>query len=509
MNRNIANWFAGTIDDLRVFDRELTQEELELVMRIDPLRAWQPSPADGAMADIRTATPLTWIEGDDASKHDVYFGSDEAAVAAADASDTTGVYRSQVSATRYTPSEDVDWGQTYFWRVDEVNADGSITRGRVWSFTVADYLIVDDFESYNDLEGNRIYETWIDGWTNGTGSVVGNLVAPFAEQTIVFSGRQAMPLDYNNINSPWYSEAEYSWATPQDWTFGDVNTLVVHFLGQVPEFIETAGGITMSAAGTDIWGTADEFRYAWKQLNGDGSIVARVDSLTDTHVWAKAGVMIRETLDGGSRHAMVVVTPGSGVAFQRRLSNDVVSVGTTEAGITAPRWVKLTRSGNTFTAQHSADGVTWVDVAHATDPTSALVGMGSSVYVGLALTSHASGVGCTAEFSEIATTGNVTGGWQVADVGVDHPGNSPESLYVAVEDGAGNVAVVTHPDPVATTLTEWQAWPIDLAGLTGVNVRSVEKLYIGAGDRDNPSPDGAGRVYIDDIRVIKPVPVIE
>jgi len=68
---------------------------------------------------------------------------------------------------------------------------------------------------------------------------------------------------------------------------------------------------------------------------------------------------------------------------------------------------------------------------------------------------------------------------------------------------------VPHPDPVATTLTEWQVWSIDLASLTGVNVRSVEKLYIGAGDRDAPSPNGDGRVYIDDIRVIKPIPVVE
>jgi len=316
-----------------------------------------------------------------------------------------------------------------------------------------------------------------------------------------------MPLDYNNINSPWYSEAERSWATAQDWTFGDVNTLIVHFRGEVPDYIETAGGITMSAAGTDIWGTTDEFRYAWKRLNGDGSIIARVDSITNTNVWAKAGVMIRETLEGGSRHAMVVATPASGVAFQRRLVNNDTSIGTTEPGIMAPRWVKLTRSGNTFTAQHSADGVTWGDVIHTTSPTSDTVVMGSSVYIGLAVTSHTTGVGCTAEFSEIQTTGNVTGQWQVAEVGVEQPGNSPESFYVAIEDSAGNVAVVPHPDPAATTLTDWQPWPIDLGRLTGVNVGSVKKLYIGAGDRDNPSPDGTGRVYIDDIRISDCVPV--
>ena len=101
---------------------------------------------------------------------------------------------------------------------------------------MADYLIVDDFESYTDDEGSRIFQTWIDGygrrqqraprWAIST--------APFAERTIVYSGSQAMPMDYNNTNSPWFSEAERTWATAQNWMFGDVNTLVVHFRGQVP-----------------------------------------------------------------------------------------------------------------------------------------------------------------------------------------------------------------------------------------------------------------------------------
>jgi hypothetical protein len=511
VNRNVANWFAGAIDDLRVFDRELSQEELELVMRIDPLRAWNPQPGNGSIADIRTATALTWTKGDEASEHAVYFGTDEAAVAAADASDTTGIYRDRFSATSYTPEEDLQWGQKYFWRVDELNADGSTTTGRVWNFTVADYLIIDDFESYTDNfdAGQAIFQAWIDGWTDGTnGSIVGNLEAPFAEQTIVYSGRQAMPMDYNNIPSPWYSEAYRTWETPQDWTFAGVDTLVVFIRGQVPAFIETApGAITLSAAGADIWDISDEFRYAFKRLTGDGSIIARVDSITDTHAWAKGGVMIRESLDLGSRHGMVVVTPRNGVSFQRRPANSDSSVSTTQSGIVAPHWVKLTRTGDTLTAQHSADGVTWGDVLHATDPTSDTVVMGTTVYIGLALTSHVSGTPCTAEFSGIETTGNVSGSWQVADIGITHPGNAPDSVYVAVEDSAGNVAVVTHPEPAATTITEYEPWAVDLASLAGVNVSRVKTLYVGVGDRDNPQPGGAGRIYLDDIRVIK-MPVL-
>jgi len=498
--------FTGLIDDLRIFDKALTEEELAFVMRVDPLRAWQPQPANGSIADIRTATPLTWTEGDSASKHDVYFGTDAAAVADANAADTTGVYRGRLGTTSFTPAEDLDWGQKYFWRVDEINTDGSIVPGKVWTFTVADYLIVDDFESYTDAEGNRIYETWLDGWTNGTGAVVGNLVAPFAERTIVFSGSQAMPLDYNNLSTPWYSEAEIEFAPVQNWTYGDVNTLVVHFRGQPADFLEVAGTFTISAGGTDIWNTADQCRFVFKRLTGDGSIVARVDSIANTNVWAKGGVMIRETLDAGSRFAMMQVTPGSGVAFQRRLTNDVAAVGTTQAGITAPRWVKLTRKGDLLTAQHSADGVTWGDVVNATSPTSDTIVMAGTVYIGLALTSHAANVACTAVFSEVTTTGSVTGAWEQAEIGVDHPGNTPQRLYVAVEDSTGKVAVVPHPDAAATTIATWTEWRIPLSDLAGVNAARVKKMYLGVGDRQSPIPGGAGRLYLDDLRVTRGIP---
>jgi hypothetical protein len=344
---------------------------------------------------------------------------------------------------------------------------------------------------------------------NGTGSTVGNLNAPFAERTIVYSGAQAMPMDYNNVISPFYSETERMWATPQDWRFNDVNTLVVHFRGDPVDFIETApGSITMSAAGTDIWGVADEFRFAFRRLNGDGTIVARVDSIANTHNWAKGGVMIRESLEPGSRHGMVVVTPGSGVAFQRRPATNSDSVGTTESGIVAPHWVKLTRAGNELTAQHSVDGVTWVDVDDgAGGATSDTVVMGGTLYIGLALTSHSAGTATTAEFSDVQLSGGVSGQWQVADIGVDHPGNSPDSFYIAVEDTGGSVGVMTHPDVDAVLYDTYQRWTIDLDGLTGVNLRAVKKMYIGVGDRDDPQPDGAGRIYIDDIRITEGVPI--
>jgi len=170
-NRNAINSLFGIIDDFRIYDKVLTDEEIQLAMRGDPLLAWGPKPAPGSTLYIRDATPFSWLPGDNASQHDVYFGTDRDAVADANASDTTGIYRGRQGVTIYTPP-DVEWGGgPYYWRVDEYNIDATISKGNVWSFTVTDFIGIDDFEDYNDYEPDRIFETWIDGWgveTNGS-----------------------------------------------------------------------------------------------------------------------------------------------------------------------------------------------------------------------------------------------------------------------------------------------------------------------------------------------------
>ncbi len=203
---NNDRFFAGLIDDVRIYDKELTPQELELVMRIDLLPAWKPAPKDGARLDIEHVTPLVWARGDKATQHEVYFSLDKAAVADANASDTTGIYRGRQSATSYTPPEGLAWGGgPYFWRVDEDNNDGTVTKGRIWSFTVGDYLIVDDIESYNDSDppdprSHRIFDAWSDGFATPTtnGALVGNNLPPYTERANVHGGGQAMPLSYDN-----------------------------------------------------------------------------------------------------------------------------------------------------------------------------------------------------------------------------------------------------------------------------------------------------------------------
>ncbi|MBL7185177.1 MAG: LamG domain-containing protein [Phycisphaerae bacterium] len=107
---NAAEFWDGVIDDVRIYNRVLTPEEIQQAMRGDPLLAWGPSPADGSTPDVLIATPLSWSPGDNASEHDVYFGTDKDAVTDADASDTMGIYRGRQSGTVYILSEGLGWG---------------------------------------------------------------------------------------------------------------------------------------------------------------------------------------------------------------------------------------------------------------------------------------------------------------------------------------------------------------------------------------------------------------
>ena len=305
-------------------------------------RAVFPHPPHGA-ADVIVSPVLSWMSAATRRQVDIYFGDDEEAVASA-TTETPVIYRGRqpASVATYEPGL-LSFGRTCYWRIDVVDETdpNSPWQGDVWSFTTIDYVVisvVDDFESYSDdwKAGQAIWQTWIDGFFyvsdpndpndlpsyegNGTGATVGNLEPPFAELNIVHDGEQSMPMEYDNVDEPWYSKAERTWEKPQDWAVDEADTLTLYFRGK---------------------------------------------------------------------------------AY-----------------------------------------------------------------------------------------------------------NDPEPLYLAVEDSAGHVAGAVHPDAEAVLVTEWQKWHIALADLQaqGLDVASVKKMTIGVGDRDNPEPGGAGRIYIDDIRVTNRMP---
>jgi hypothetical protein len=132
--------------------------------------------------------------------------------------------------------------------------------------------------------------------------------------------------------------------------------------------------------------------------------------------------------------------------------------------------------------------------------------MAGTIYIGLAVTSHNAAATTTVQFSEVSTSGTVTGILQVPAIGVAQPANDAAPLYVTVQDSAGKSKTIVHPDPAATNVAAWQQWPIALSDFSagGVKLTGVKKLILGVGDRANPKPDGTGLVFLDDISVGHP-----
>jgi len=196
-----------------------------------------PDPSNGAM-DVKQTPILSWSPGVYAASHQVYFGTDQKAVKNAN----TG--SPEYKGTKNLGSESYDPGKlqlysTYYWRVDEVNNvnPDSPWTGSIWSFTTANFLIVDDFEDYNDYPPDEIFSTWIDGWEVPTnGSMAGHAEPPFAETTIVHGGGQSMPLYYENNFK--YSEATMTLVSARDWTEEGVGVLSLWFHGDASNAAE-------------------------------------------------------------------------------------------------------------------------------------------------------------------------------------------------------------------------------------------------------------------------------
>jgi len=278
------------------------------------ITAYLPTPADGANdASPDPNMTVRWQPGLNAIGHHVYFGDSRDTVR----DGAKEVDKGSVTGTTFKPGALTPL-TTYYWRVDETDPTNAVNKGPVWSFST--FLPVDDFERYTDKAGSEVFTSWVDGFTDGTnGSTVGYLTATngtFGETKIVHGAKQAMPLDYNNIKSPFYSEAYQEFSPVQNWTADGADTLILY------------------------------------------------------------------------------------------------------------------------------------------------------------------------------VRGNAT--------------NGLDTLYVALQDSTGKVGVVANANPNAVRAGTWTPWKIPLSGFTGVNVAKVKRLYIGVGDRKNPAQSGAGRLYIDDIRLTKP-----
>ncbi len=485
-----------------------------------PLIAFMPDPADGSN-ETPIAPDLKWRVGQTAQKHHVYFSADEAAVTDGTAAADKGV----VAEPNFAPGE-LQPATTYYWRIDEVIPDGAERPGEVWSFTTI--LPVDDFESYTDDEGSRIYQTWIDGYTNGkSGSTVGYLEAPFAEQTIVNSGGQSMPMDYNNIVSPYYSEAEREFAAAQDWTADGVDVLTLHMQGPAADLAipRVSPPPAIDAQAEAIWQTAsvqyimiaingttdgpEDCSGSWRALYDSEYLYVLVDVNDETLLqdsdpaegWQDDRIEV--FIDGDNskddtcdtindyqynfrwNHA-VVETPVEWYHSPDSLRGVEYAVTNTGTGY---RFEIALPWSSMIGAPPQAGYLFGIDVIVNDDDDGGDRDTQLATYTNGTTNPHTPRVWGTALLAEPATVG-------------------ADRLYVALQDTANHTGVVVHPDPEIAKAMRWVKWQIPLSDFAdaGVKLNGVRRIFIGVGDRANPVPGRAGTIYVDDIYLTRPTP---
>jgi hypothetical protein len=427
-----------------------------------------------------------------------------------------------VTAPLFTPAPALEAATTYYWRVDEIGGDNSALAGPVWSFTTV--IPVDDFESYTDVEGSRIYEAWIDGWTNNTGSTVGYATAPFAEQRpkFVHGGTQSMPLDYNNINSPWYSEAEFDFSGSQDWMAGGADALVLHVRGRPVDFEvrRVTTPPTIDAKIDPAWADAS-IQYITTKVDGadptsPADLSGQFRALYDTDnlyllIEVNDDVLVQDSdaaqgwLD--DRIEVFIDGDNSKDAAQDTKNDYQYCFRWNHGQVETPvEWYR------------SPGSLAGVQYGIVTTPTGYLVEIklpwqtmiGSSAKPGQLF-----GIDVTIDDDDDGGDRDTQVAWYLTSGDPHRPsmwgtailaetGKPADRLYVAIEDAAKHTSIAVHPNPDITKLLTWDQWKIPLSNFTGVNLSAVRKMYLGVGDRSKPTPGGAGIVFIDDIYLTTP-----
>ena len=251
-----------------------------------PVHVREPSPNSGA-TDVGVDKVLSFRAGREAARHDVYLSTDEQSVI-----DGT-VPVATVTETSYAAS--LDLASTYYWRIDEVNDAETPTtwQGDIWNLSTQEYIVVEDFESYNDVAAgedgsNLIYETWIDGYGVATnGSTIGFTVPfePTMETSAVFDGRQSVPLFYDNTVAP-HSEVTANVAdlhAVQDWAKNGIKALTLRFYGDPNNSVNDQMYVKINGAKMTYDGDAENLRrMGWQMWYIDlASIGANLINVTD------------------------------------------------------------------------------------------------------------------------------------------------------------------------------------------------------------------------------------
>lgn len=375
------------------------------------------SPANGATGVATTGAALRWSPGLWGWTADIYFGT----------SPSPPLFRAGVSAS---PSEThsfalpaLNAGTTYYWKIVSKTAALQQTPGAVYAFTTAGGTppppppnappTVSVTSPSNNSTFTAPATIAISASAADSDGTVSRVDFYFGATLIGSDVTSPYQLSVNNVSAGSYAltarAIDNAGATttsaavaitvaapapaptlPSPWQSQDIGAV-----GPAGRASATNATFAVSGGGADVWGSADALHFAWQRLSGDADVIARVTSVENVQAWVKAGVMIRERLTADSAHAFMLVSPGKGLAFQRRVANAGLSTSTSGGAGTAPLWVKLQRRGSRITASLSADGSNWTIVGSDT------FAMPADVHLGLGVSSHDTTRLATATFDNV------------------------------------------------------------------------------------------------------------
>jgi fibronectin type 3 domain-containing protein/regulation of enolase protein 1 (concanavalin A-like superfamily) len=388
---------SGLVDDLRIYSRALAPSEIS-----DMFNALAPAPPANLIATGTNQVTLSWDASAEALLYNVKRSTVDGGpytVVAANVSDTSYVDTGVSSGGPYYYIVTAKSGA--FESTPSTQASVLLLPAVPTQITAAAWNGRIDL-SWTASAGALTYDVKRAIAIEGPYTPIANVATQSFRDTELTNGINyyyvvsAVNTTGASANSSSASATPFANPNLSEWLHGDVGSI-----GAAGNAGYRDGVFTLHGSGADIWGNADGFHFMYQPLLGDGAIVARVVTQQNTYNSAKAGVMIRESLNANSTHAMVALAPGIGTEFIRRAATGGSSAATSAGNAPAPYWVRLVRSGNTFTAYRSANGIQWTMLG-----TPQTITMGSAAYIGLVLCSHNNAVLGQATFDNvnIATT---------------------------------------------------------------------------------------------------------
>lgn len=273
-----------------------------------------------------------------------------------------------------------------------------------------------------------------------------------AIQVVVPSGATSAEFTVTTSGVALYSSQFTVTALPANWLQTDIGAVPQQGSGTY-----SSGVFTTAGSGTAQATAADSLHFIYQSLTGDGTIVARAISTNVSYPFS--GVMMRESLDPGSK-AISVADVGGIYTVYRSTTNANTTTISTNPSVTWPEWVKLTRAGSTFSAYVSSDGVNWVAAGQ-----SQTINMAQTVYVGLA-TSGGNGLNTT-PFDNVSLVSSASATPQINTVSATTGSVGAQVVISGANFGDTQGIGVVLLNDVSVTVNSWNATSITITIPTG------------------------------------------